>query len=365
MEDNVMRHNESAEASQGSGGDDSAEASQGSNGDYSPEASQGSDGVATSSADGSPLNSIESENAGERLYLRSFELREKLKKQQELPPDHCTFRPNINKNSLLLQKAATPEGKTRFNKLYESAHQIAQKREELRTRTPPNPEYSFKPTITNKGQQKVTKAGSRHDSLYRDAAALRKKRESLRQKKATEQQQKATEGCTFSPQINPSKPRMRVAKTTLYDAKFTQKRLEERARKKLELDLKECTFQPKISSSPAKSSLAFYDRLSPVKSFDAGKKQRENTQRKRQEKKKDDLSDTFGPSITEISFSKDFEEFCLDQLNDADKSPVGQGEQSLTGNDCNQLSNDADKPSARQGEELLTGNDCNQLSNND
>ena len=196
------------------------------------------------------------EKAGSRLYQKGKEKLEKFETKRSETPEGCTFRPSVNKKTQWSAKVATPEGKDRFNRLYENAKQSAKKQAEERRKSS-NPQYSFKPEITAKASRRISTGVTTPDRLYRDAMKIKDKKEQERLKRETE-------GCTFKPKINEKGSESR-RRTPLYNAQAVRERNETLKQKKLEQEVEGCTFQPKISSrlsTPEKAKkTAVHDRL--------------------------------------------------------------------------------------------------------
>ena len=58
------------------------------------------------------------EKAGSRLYQKGKETQEKLASKRQETPEGCTFQPTVNRTAYS-SKVSTPNGKDRFNRLYE------------------------------------------------------------------------------------------------------------------------------------------------------------------------------------------------------------------------------------------------------
>jgi hypothetical protein len=119
------------------------------------------------------------------LYRQGKELLEKLKSKREERPDGCTFTPKVTKSA---RACSTPNGDSRFDRLFSDGKKIAKKKEDSREATATKG-CTFKPKISNKSKKlnnNKSKGQDRLNNLYRDAEKTRSKLKQRRESSATE-----------------------------------------------------------------------------------------------------------------------------------------------------------------------------------
>lgn len=191
----------------------------------------------------------------ETLYQDSVHRRQKIEQEREKSKlnKECTFTPRTTAlpKSLKKKLAKRPPSPLRAgDRLFANAKEIEEKKKALREQLEQSENLTFKPEITEKAKRAASgDALARAHSLH----AAHKDRDKKIEQKRGEIELK---GCTFKPKINrqqaagtASSPKPATVQDRLiqYASKVEQKR--EQRRKELEAEEKqECTFAPKIAA---------------------------------------------------------------------------------------------------------------------
>ena len=187
----------------------------------------------------------------EKLYKAAEQKRQKASSKSSDVPEECTFRPATNHSSPRKTSSSDEGGGSRFDKLYNDATKI--RAEVAKKKQTQADEYSFKPAITKRGARSPSPARQERFKNLSQPHASRDQHIT-----ALEKETREMEGCTFKPKLTGrAKSVTREAGCAIHDillkkADGTKKRLLEK-KKKLEQDeLEQCSFKPVIhAKSPS------------------------------------------------------------------------------------------------------------------
>lgn len=242
-----------------------------------------------------------STSAGQRLYHNSKERQARLQTKRAQTPEGCTFQPTFQTklSKVTASKVSTPEGKNRFDRLFEDSKTREMKHEARRLEC--TEIHAFQPVITAKARRQTT-GDSRYEKLYQHAKEIKTKKQEAKDKRDVE-------GCTFQPVTNlraSNTPTKRKTGTVVGKAvvNATPEKIiakeQLRREQKIAREMKDCTFQPKLASrrsSPkdksSSSSSSIHERM---KVQEAKKRDKIERLRKKQEAA-EAQKNTFRPSI--------------------------------------------------------------------
>ncbi|DBA04665.1 TPA: hypothetical protein N0F65_012248 [Lagenidium giganteum] len=247
------------------------------------------------------LSVTEVEAASNRLYEDAKDAqRRKDAKKMELE-EKFPFAPQLSTKSK--SKREPGAEKNRFVMLHEKGKELMRRKEELRAQQE-KADCTFKPKITSKAKRlSTTAAGAkpRYENLYQQAQQLQQKRE----EKKLELERIAVEECSFKPRIRSAKSP--VSSRPLYDAERERQRKAKLEQKKMEAEMSECTFKPKVVSKTKKKATddaskgdegSLYDRFSQQRSERMEKLRQEHEEQER-------VNATFQPKISTTAKSKE------------------------------------------------------------
>ena len=215
--------------------------------------------------------------AGERMYRRSIEARERLERKRAANPNGCTFKPRTNVGRPgSTGSADKTAGVARMHKMYDYA---VKKREEARRKSDgPREDCPFKPKLqaqsgSTSQQASPLKGADRLNRMHQDAKRKQARLEKLREKMNTAD-------CTFQPSITRNGGRAHAKRNSAqYDGKALRQRAVQNEKLREEQEMQGCTFQPKTNGTPeskAAGASANADGGSKSKARSAEKANRDN-----------------------------------------------------------------------------------------
>ncbi|KAG7388301.1 hypothetical protein PHYPSEUDO_012827 [Phytophthora pseudosyringae] len=249
------------------------------------------------------LNVTDAEAVSKRLYEDAKEAKARKDARRAELQENYTFAPQVNN-----VKRRTAPGETedanqdRFTRLHAQAKELQERKRGLQQQHE-REGCTFAPTISARAKRLAQpSSGPRYENLYKHAQEMKQKREEklLEQTKTTEEQ------CPFKPKITTSKSPVKTK--PLYD--FEREKLKRLAleQKKIESEMSECTFKPKVSAKRMKSkpegpSDAATDRATDANPYNrlyqASIDRTERLQRLRQERDDEEKAQApFQPKIT-------------------------------------------------------------------